>query len=113
MEVQARDLVRGGVDAVSLRRYSGDNTNYPAFGWGVDYSRWLWRHRVQAFHAEDGYWNLSDRVQVTVRTRTGLRLPVAHGILASAELDLDWTRRPAEGVKPTESTLLLGAGYEW
>jgi Protein of unknown function, DUF481 len=59
------------------------------------------------------FWDLSDGTQVTVRTRTGLRVPVAHGILASAELDLDRTRRPAEGVKPTESTLLLGAGYEW
>jgi putative salt-induced outer membrane protein YdiY len=104
--------VRGGVDAVSLKRYSGGNSSYPAFGWSVNFSRWMWKHRVQAFHDQDGYWNLSDRAHVTLRTRTGLRLPVAHGFLASAELDLDWTRRPAQGYKPTESTLLLGAGYE-
>jgi hypothetical protein len=44
---------RGGLDAVSLKRYSGDDTSYPALGWGVDFSRWMWRHRVQAFHVQD------------------------------------------------------------
>jgi len=105
--------VRGGLDLVAVDRYANPAERYPALGWGLQFSRWVWQHRIKLFHDQDGYWDLSHTGEVLLRTRTGLRVPIIKRLLATAELDVDWDRHPALGVKPTDSTLLLGLGYQW
>ncbi len=105
--------VRGGIDLVMLERTGGLRTTHPALGWGVRFSHWLWQRSVQLFHDQDGFWDLEDTRQVTLRSRTGLRVPIAQGLSANAQLNVDWEREPAPGRKSTDSTLLLGLGYEW
>lgn len=105
--------VRGGLDLVAVNRYTSGNQRYPALGWGVHFSRWLWQHRIKVFHNEDGYWDLTHSGEVTLRTRTGLRVPIIQRLLATAQLDVDWDRHPAPGVKSTDSTLMFGLGYQW
>lgn len=105
--------VRGGVDVIVLERTDGQRTSHPALGWGVRYSHWLWQRSAELFHDQDGFWDLEDTRQVTLRSRTGLRVPIAQGLSANAQLNVDWEREPAPGRKSTDSTLLLGLGYEW
>lgn len=105
--------VRGGLDLVSVNRYANRNQRYPALGWGLHFSQWLWQHRINVFHTEDGYWNIDHTTEITLRTRTGMRVPIAHGLMATTQLDLNWDRHPAPGVKPIDSTLLFGLGYQW
>lgn len=50
---------------------------------------------------------------MTLRSRTGVRVPIASGINASVQVNLDWEREPAPGRKSTDTTLLIGLGYEW
>jgi hypothetical protein len=99
--------LRGGLDYVAVDRYAGENERYPAFGWGVKagYAPW--------FHEHEGFWNLEDTDAVLVRSKTGLRLPLLKGLGVSAQLNLDWERRPAPGRKSTDSTLLFGVDYAW
>lgn len=105
--------VRGGLDLVAVNHYTSGNQRYPAFGWGVHFSHWFWQHRLKLFHSEDGYWDLTHSGEVTLRTRTGLRVPIIQQLLATAQLDVDWDRHPAPGVKPTDATLMFGLGYQW
>ncbi|MGA7984337.1 MAG: DUF481 domain-containing protein [Burkholderiales bacterium] len=105
--------LRGGLDLVSVDHYASERDGYPALGWGVQFSHWMLQHRLKLFFDQDGYWGLGASAEVTVRTRTGLRVPIAQGLLATAQLDVDWDRHPAPGVKPTDSTLMVGLGYEW
>lgn len=105
--------LRGGLDLVSVDHYASPRDRYPALGWGVHFSHWLLQHRLKLFFDQDGYWGLGKSAEVTVRTRGGLRVPVAQGLVATARLEVDWDRHPAAGVKPTDSTLTLGLGYEW
>lgn len=105
--------VRGGLDAVSLRRTGGARDRHPAAGWGVRFTHWLWQRRAQLFHDQDGFWNLDNTREATLRSRSGLRVPIAAGLTASAQLNLDWEKEPAPGRKATDSTLLFGVGYEW
>lgn len=105
--------LRGGLDLVAVRRYANPGDRYPALGWGIQFSHWLWRHRAEVFHTQDGYWGVGDSAEVTLRTRTGLRVPLAHGLLTTTQLEVDWDKRPSPAVKPTDSTLLIGIGYEW
>ena len=105
--------IRTGVDAVSTRHNDGSKDNYPAFGWGLQYSHKLWKHSVELFHHQEGFWDLRHTEQVTLHTSSGLRIPLASGMTANAQLDLDWERRPPPGVKRVDTTWLLGLGYEW
>jgi hypothetical protein len=99
--------LRGGLDYVLVDRYAAGNERYPALGWGVkaEYAPW--------FHEHEGFWNLKDSAAVLVRSKTGLRLPLLKGLGASAQLNLDWERKPAPGRKSTDSTLLVGVDYAW
>ena len=104
---RARLTLRGGLDYVAVERYVAPNEGYPALGWGVKatYSPW--------FHEHEGFWNLEDTDAVLVRSKTGLRFPLLKGLAASAQLNLDWERKPAPGRKSTDSTLLFGVDYAW
>jgi putative salt-induced outer membrane protein YdiY len=99
--------LRGGLDYVAVDRYAAANERYPALGWGIKagYAPW--------FHEHEGFWNLEDTEAVLVRSKTGLRFPLLQGLGLSAQLNLDWERKPAPGRKSTDSTLLFGVDYAW
>jgi len=105
--------VRGGLDLVSFQPVNDDAERYSAFGWGIRLSHWLWQRRLEIFHEQDGFWNLEDTRQVTLRSGTGVRVPIAAGLSASARVNVSWEKRPEPGRRSTDSTLLLGLGYEW
>ncbi|MGD9944471.1 MAG: DUF481 domain-containing protein [Burkholderiaceae bacterium] len=105
--------VRGGIEAVDLRRYAERNEAYPALGWGLNVT-----HRIEAvpaelFHDQQGFLNLLDTSQLTIRSRTGLRVPFASGLTASLQLNFDWEREPSAGRRPADATWLIGLGYAW
>jgi putative salt-induced outer membrane protein YdiY len=102
-----------GLDAVTTRRIIAADERYPALGWDVRLSHWLGNKALELVHEQEGFWNLHDTHQVTLRSRTGMRVPVAKGMVANASLNLDWERQPAAGRKPLDATLLLGIGAEW
>ena len=104
--------VRAGPDFVVVNRIAGEDENYPALGWGAEFTHWLIPDRVEAFHNQDGFWNLDDTSQVTLRSRTGLRVPLTKRISANLQLNLDWEKEPAPGRKATDTTWLLGIGYK-
>ncbi|MEK7884279.1 DUF481 domain-containing protein [Methyloversatilis sp. NSM2] len=105
--------LRTGLDYVNLDRMAGEDEDYPALGWGVRAKHWILDRRAELFHDQDGFWSIADPDFLTVRTKTGVRLPIAGGITASAQVNADWERTPAPGRKATDTTLLLGLGYAW
>lgn len=105
--------VRGGLDYVTVDHIAAANDAYPAFGWGLRASHRLETFDVELFHDHDGFLPLTGDGGVTLRSRSGLRAPLAGGLNASLQLNLDWEEDPAPGRKATDSTLLVGLGYEW
>lgn len=65
------------------------------------------------FHAQDGNASLEEVGDLVVRTKTGLRWPLAGGLSATAQLNLDWESDPAPGRSRTDRAVLPGLGYEW
>jgi len=110
---QASLSLRGGLDLVRLDLTTGEDETYPALGWGVKYSQWLWSRSLELFHEQDGYMNLRDTGQVTLRTRTGLRAPIAGGFSVNSQINVDWEREPADGRKAADVMFLMGVGYDW
>jgi hypothetical protein len=105
--------VRAGLDYVTVERFAGPGEEYPAAGWGIK-ARFRPRGpKLELFHEQDGFWNLEDTDAVVLRSKTGLRMPLIARINASAQLNVDWERRPAPGRASTDRTLLLGLDYTW
>ncbi len=105
--------LQGGVDYVNVQRDVGDDEEYPAAGWGINYEQQVWTDRVVLFHNQDGFWSLEDADDILVRTKTGLRFPLGNGFSATAQLNLDWDNNPAPGTKSTDETWLFTLGYNW
>lgn len=103
--------VRAGLDYVSVERYLGLPEEYPALGWGIKATFAPWGAKLQLFHEQEGFWNLEDSDGVVVRSKSGVRLPLVERLNATAQLNVDWERRPAPGRQSTDSTLLLGVDY--
>lgn len=110
---RAKLSVRGGLDGIALRRFDEVHDTWPALGWGVDASYRLDALSAELFHNQSGYWNLVDTSRITWRSRSGLRVPLASGLTASLQLNLEWERVPAPGTHPVDATWLLGLGYAW
>jgi putative salt-induced outer membrane protein YdiY len=105
--------IRGGLDYVIIDHYTAGNESYPALGWGVKASHRLQKYNLELFHEQDGFQQIAEGSNMILRTRTGLRAPIAAGINASIQLNLDWEKDPAPGRKSTDSALLVGLGYDW
>lgn len=105
--------LRGGLDYITVERIAGSSEDYPALGWGLRASHRLGQSDIELFHDQDGFLQLSGDSGVILRSRTGLRAPVAGRLNASLQLNLDWEENPAPGRKTTDSRLLVGLGYAW
>ena len=105
--------IRGGLDYVVIDRLAGPAEDYPALGWGLKASFAPWGARLRLFHEQEGFWNLEDTRIVTLRTKSGVKVPLLDGLNATAQLNLDWEREPAPGRAATDSTLLLGLDYSF
>lgn len=105
--------LRGGLDAVRFQRVEGPDESYPALGWGVNFSRHIDRLSAELFHDQSGYWNLRHQRQITLRSRSGIRVPFVAGLTASLQLNFDWEGEPSGGRHATDIGWLIGLGYEW
>jgi putative salt-induced outer membrane protein YdiY len=105
--------LRGGLDYVVVDRKDGESDNYPALGWGINYSHWLWPDRLELFHDQQGFINLHDTQNITLRTKTGVRLPIGSGLTANAQLNYDYEGDPGPDTSKSDAQILLGVGYEF
>lgn len=105
--------VRGGVDLVHEERLRTDDASFPAAGWGVVLKHQIPFADAEFFHDQNGFWNLDETNRMNLRSRTGIRVPVRGGVIASLQFDVDWERAPLDDRRSTDATWLLGLGYAW
>lgn len=105
--------VRGGLDYVLARRDVVPDETYPAFGWGIDYSHWFVPDRLEFFFNQGGLASLTSEGDLSMRTRTGVRLPLASGLSANAQLNVDYEGDPGPDNEKTDTQLFVGLGYSF
>jgi putative salt-induced outer membrane protein YdiY len=105
--------VRGGPELISVSRLEGPDDTSPALGWGLNLSHRLDLMSAELFHDQRGFRTLGSDTQLSLRSRTGLRVPFVSGLTASVQLNLDWDDSAAGGRRGTDATWLLGLGYAW
>lgn len=105
--------VRAGLDYVVEDHYQFEDDSYPALGWGVKYSQWVFGRRAEVFHEQEGFFNLTETDDITLRTSSGLRVPLTNALNTTLQLKVDFEGDPSPGRRSTDSTLMLGLGYLW
>jgi putative salt-induced outer membrane protein YdiY len=105
--------VRGGLDYVRVARTVGADERYPALGWALKAEAAPWGERLRFFHEHEGFWDLHDTARLFLRSKSGVRVPLLERLAGTAQINVDWERRPSPGRKATDTTLLLGLDYSW
>jgi putative salt-induced outer membrane protein YdiY len=102
-----------GPDFVRAMSYGEPDESFVAASFGLHYSQWLWSRAAQIYFDQTGFWNLQTTSDVVIHANTGVRVPLAGGLQATTQVKVDWDNDPAPGTESTDTTLLLGLGYEW
>ena len=103
--------LKGGPDLVSVNRYVADSENFLALGWHVDFNHKVQRFPVDVFHVQDGYRGFDSSGDIVLKTRTGLRIPLRQGLVATAQYNFDWESNPAPTRGNSDRQFLIGIGY--
>ncbi|NBC22316.1 MAG: DUF481 domain-containing protein [Gammaproteobacteria bacterium] len=80
--------------------------------WAVDYDQWLW-DGIWFYHYNEGLLGLENTSNLTVRSRTGLRMNVTDRIIARVQTAIDWNNSPPEGAESTDYEHTLTIGYQF
>jgi putative salt-induced outer membrane protein YdiY len=90
-----------------------EDNNYWGAGWGINFDWFVLRDLLQFYHRQTGLWNLQDTSSVTMDTRTGLRIPLMLGLVASTEMKVAYDGGAAEEADTLDTTYRIKLGYQW
>lgn len=102
-----------GVSYVDEDFITGDDDDYVALPWTVDYDNMLWNTNIQLYHKQVGFWSLESTSDVVWDTWTGLRFPLLMGIVASTEVKVEYDGGAADGAEEYDTTFSVKLGYGW
>jgi len=105
--------LEAGLSYTDTRFVVDEDDSYAGFNWGLNWEQSLLGDRLAFFHRHRGNQGLDSNDNLIIKAQTGIRVPIAAGLSASAEYDLDWDRSPPDNTKSTDHTYLLGVGYDW
>lgn len=105
--------VAGGPMYINEEFYDADNRDYLAFGWLVDFDRFLIPDRMQFYHRHRGLLEPGDLDNLVWDAWTGLRFPIYAGIVASTEVLVEYDGGAPDGVDDTDTTYNVKLGYQW
>lgn len=89
-----------------------DDESFAGTRWAIDYQQRLW-DGLSFFHYNEGLMGLEDTADLTVRSRTGLRMNVSERIIARIQTAIDWDNSPPEGTDSTDYEHTLTIGYRF
>jgi putative salt-induced outer membrane protein YdiY len=91
----------------------GESETNPALRWGLDYNRFFFDKRMEAFHRQSVLFIPdSDRGEV-LESSTGVRYALNTRIDATARVDVNHETDPAPGNSKTDVTYNLGVGIKF
>ena len=102
-----------GIAKVYENNIEADDHDYLAFKWYANYDHFLFSDLTQFYHEQSGLWDVEKTNKVTFTSWTGFRFPLQFGIVASAELELEYDSQPNDGVDKSDETYRLKIGYQW
>jgi len=107
--------VQAGVDMVhyDLQDFGRGNEPGGDLQWRLDWKTNVLRFDLVLFHEAEYRWLFDDADVTHLDTRSGLSVPLAHGLVAEIRLDYDRVGEEIPGVEKTESEWVFALGYQW
>jgi putative salt-induced outer membrane protein YdiY len=102
----------GGVGYVDERRDVGRNRSYWALRESAKFETFILPKRLEFFHQNDGYFGLAHDENWFMRTRSGLRVNVASGIIMTGELGVNYDRQATPRSNRIERIFAITMGYQ-
>lgn len=90
-----------------------ENTSAPAANWSLNYDQSVWASAFAIFHNHQLIVPLDQAGAFIIESETGLRIPLYAGLIATGEVDFDWSNQPPLGTTEEDITYTLKLGYEW
>ncbi|MBL6966816.1 MAG: DUF481 domain-containing protein [Desulfobacteraceae bacterium] len=88
-----------------------DQRNYFAGYWALDFDMWFFDKLLQLFHHDDFLYDFRESTNWTIRTRTGVRIPMVLKLYASFQFNYDYDHQPADGKKNYDQSWVFGLGW--
>jgi putative salt-induced outer membrane protein YdiY len=81
--------------------------------WALDYEQKFYDDFIRLFHNHDIVTPSDDFSSYLFESKSGLRIPLREGVIASGEVEFDWNNDPAIGEVEDDTTYRAKLGYEW
>ena len=102
----------GGIGYVDERRNVLRDRSYWALRESAKFETFILPKRLEFFHQHDGYFGLDNDENWFMRTRSGLRVNVASGIIVTGELGVNYDRQATPRRNRIERTFAITMGYQ-
>lgn len=102
--------VEFGPSYVDENFQTAEDESFLGTRWAVNYEQ-LVRNGLTFFHFNDGLLGLEATDQLTIRSRTGLRLNLTERVIARIQTTLNWNRSPPEDTESTDVEHALTIGF--
>lgn len=102
----------GGIGYVDERRNALSDRSYWAVRESAKFETFILPKRLEFFHQHDGFFGLYNDESWFMRTRSGLRVTVASGIIVTGELGVNYDRQATPSRNRIERTFAITMGYQ-
>lgn len=84
--------------------------SYLGSRWSLQYDQRIW-NGLSFYHFHEGLLGLEDTSDLTIRSRTGLRMTLTERIIARVQTAVDWNDSPPEDTESTQVEHTFTIGY--
>lgn len=103
--------LEGGLSYVNEDYGSAPDERFPGARLALKAEQSVWGDRVRLFHDSDLVVSLESLDDYLLRTRTGVRVPVAEQLSLGTSLNYDYDNVPAPGKEKTDTALVFQVDY--
>jgi putative salt-induced outer membrane protein YdiY len=100
-----------GVNYV-IEELEGVKDENPAIRWGLDWNRFLWAKKAEAFYNQSVLFIYSDPDNTVYHGSAGIRFNVTEMFTANFRVDVAHETEPADDLKKTDVTYVIGVGLK-
>ena len=90
----------------------GVDNEYLSGRWAAGLKYDLLPEKNKFFHRNEGYYDLTSDKGVYIRTEQGIRLTLVRNFFLNFQANYQYRSEPPAGIKKSDTSLILGLGYE-
>ncbi len=91
---------------------TSEDDSFGGARWAINFEQKIW-NGLSFYHYDEGLLGLQDFSDLTIRSRTGLRMNVTSHVIARIQSAIDWNKSPPPGAESTDYEHTFTVGYKF